>query len=62
MVFLELNGVELDVDQTEATRAIRALGARGGTRREDEHAASLTLTEFTQWLGRCVHLNAKVEN
>ncbi|RRD48706.1 type II toxin-antitoxin system death-on-curing family toxin [Arachnia propionica] len=57
VVFLELNGVELDVDQSEAARAIRALGSRGGTRREDEHAVSLTLEEFTQWLGRCVGFN-----
>ena len=54
VVFLELNGVELDVDQSEAAQAIRALGARDGGRREDEHAVSLTLPEFTQWLGRCV--------
>lgn len=57
VVFLELNGVELDVDQTEAAHAIRALGSHGGEQRKDEHAASLTLAEFTQWLARCAGLS-----
>ena len=58
VVFLNLNGVELRVDQSEAAYTIRALGSRGGTRREDENAASLTLAEFTQWLARCAGISA----
>jgi hypothetical protein len=42
VVFLELNGVVLDVDQDEAAYALRAVGAR-----------QLSQTEFIRWMICC---------
>ncbi|MFT4227073.1 type II toxin-antitoxin system death-on-curing family toxin [Micropruina sp.] len=42
VVFLESNGVQLDVDQTEAAHMIRAVGSR-----------MATLEQLTEWFACC---------
>lgn len=45
VVFLELNGTSIEIDQDEAAHAIRALG---------DPDSRLTFDAFTQWLIKCL--------
>ena len=51
VIFLELNGVEMDVDQDEAAHVIRALGARD---KDDQRL--LDQAGLAKWLNECTKL------
>ena len=54
MIFLKLNGVELDVDQDEAAHVIRALGTRD---KDDQRL--LDYAGLANWLNECTKITAK---
>lgn len=54
VIFLKLNGVELDVDQDEAAHVIRALGTRG---KDDQRL--LDYAGLVNWLNECTKITAQ---
>lgn len=54
VIFLKLNGVELDVEQDEAAHVIRALGTRG---KDDQRL--LDYAGLVNWLNECTKITAQ---
>lgn len=54
VVFLKLNGVELDVDQDEAAHVIRALGTR-----DNDDQRLLDYAGLVKWLNECTKITAQ---
>ena len=54
MIFLKLNGMELDVDQDEAAHVIRALGTRD---KDDQRL--LDYAGLVNWFNECTKITAK---